>query len=175
MATLGRELCCAALLLGLCTVSGLASESTESSGGALMEDGRLKAELEVRDAQAGFAGLSGTITRIEPDGAFTVSRFLNERVEEPHREGRLGREEIESLAEALAEQGFLELRQEIGQAPPVNPRTITVALGERTTTLSLEPGVQLEEAIGAFAARPESPEARLLRIAQTVEELTAGR
>lgn len=140
-----------------------------------MDDGRLKAELEVRDAQSGFAGLSGTITRIEPDGTFTVSRFLNERVEEPHREGRLAGEEIESLAQVLDEQGFYELRQEIGRAPPVNPRTITVSLGERTATLSLEPGAELEEAIGVFAARPESPEARLLTIAQAVEELTAGR
>jgi hypothetical protein len=172
-ASLTRRSFCAAVVLILGAAAGHASGPTDTSGDALMDDGRLQAELEVRDAQAGFAGLSGTITRVERDGTFTVSRFLNESVDGPHRQGRLDQDEIESLAAMLAEQDFLGLPREAGQAPPVNARTITVTLGDRESTLSLEPVTELNEAVAAFEARPESPESRLLAIVQAVNELTA--
>jgi hypothetical protein len=168
MAGLGKPIFCPAFLVLLFTVMSLVASFGMASGDALTEGERLRTTLEVRDAQSGFAGWSGTVTRIEPDGTFTVSRFLNDRIEEPHRQGRLDKDARSDLADALSQYDFLALPEELGQSPPINPRTITVSVGDRTSTLFLEPTVAATD----IEVPPDSPEARLLGIVQTVETLT---
>ncbi len=126
--------------------------------------------LKVKDTQIGFAGSTGIITTILPDGTFTVSQFLNDRIEEPHQRGRLTHEALENLSQTLNEKDFLNLPQELGQAPPINSRIINVTLGDKTSTLFLEPGFV---PLAAIPDQPESLEARLLLIVQLVEKLTA--
>ena len=126
----------AALILGAFILAdGQEVTARGDMGGFLTPDGKLTETLELQDAQEGFAGLSGEVLTVQPDGTWRIARFLNDRVEEPHRQGRLDAKELKALAGVLAEQDFSELPSVVGQAPEVNPHRITVRFGETSSTL----------------------------------------
>jgi hypothetical protein len=125
--------------------------------------------IEIREAQSGFAGVSGTITRIEPDGAFTISHFLNEAVQAPHQQGRLTEEQQEGLSRLLEESDLSALPKELGERPEINEKVITVTVGEDSSTLFLDhtPSDLISQAMHP----PETPEGHLIEIINSVKRL----
>lgn len=161
----------AAIVLVFWSVTSAAMGTTTSKDRFLGPDGQLRAGVELRDAQGGFAGFSGNLWTIEPDGTFRVARFLNEKVDEPHRTGHLTRDSLASLAEVLAVQDFFGLPANLGDEIQVNPHRVTLSFGQKTVTLWLPPGVGLTEAAAAHRDDRKSPQARFLTTVQTVQAL----
>jgi hypothetical protein len=137
----------------------------------LGQDGQLTARLELKDAQEGFAGVSGMIWTIEPDGTFRAVRFLNAQITELSREGQLTKEGLASIAEALTGQDFFALPAKIGHESKANPHRMTLSFGQKAVTLVLPPGMDIAEAEAAHAGDQKSPEARFLTIARKVRTL----
>jgi hypothetical protein len=135
-------------------------------------DGALRAPVELRDAQEGFAGQTGTLWTIEPDGAYRVARFVAQVVQPAHRTGQLTRAELARLAQVLAAQDLLSLPDTVGSLPPVNPRRISVRFGSRVSTLVLAPGEEPREA--AARGTPGSPATRLVAIREAIRTLVPG-
>lgn len=140
----------------------------------LQAEDRLPGRVEFTDAQEGFAGNSGTITSIEPDGSFQVARFLNEIVREPHHRGQLTGEELKALTDVLSEQRWSELPSQMGQRPTINPHRVAISYAEKRATIVLAPGQSIEEALAALADDRQSPEFRFLRIAQAIRDLVGN-
>ena len=132
----------------------------------LTPEGRLRSALELRDAQAGFAGITADVWSIEPEGAFRVARYLDERAVAPARQGVLSRDRLEELARVLAEQELLTLPPELGQAPPINAHQITLSFGDKSSTLWLMPGQDPREVLAAGGRDPEDPLVRFVAIMQ---------
>jgi hypothetical protein len=88
----------------------LAGVAVRSAGSSVRLRGRepvthyapsLKQVLEVRDSQSGFAGISGTVWRIEPDGRYVGARFANQIEGPPVLSGKLDPQTLARLAELL--------------------------------------------------------------------------
>ncbi|HSK39108.1 MAG TPA: hypothetical protein VK943_05005 [Arenibaculum sp.] len=125
--------------------------------------GQLSAPLELKVSQAGFAGITGTVTTIEPDGGYRVSTFVNEMVRPPESEGRLPPEALQAIVRSLEAQDFSRLPDEMGEPPPVNAKTVTLRYGDRSAAMVLEPGADLPAAAAA-----SGPESRFAAIVQSV-------
>ena len=141
----------------------------------MADDGRLRAELRVHDGQHGMVGETGTLWVIEPSGAYQVSSFVNHKGGPPEREGNLTAEQLDLVAQTLANEGFADLPRRIGEGAAPNTRVISVAFGRDTATLMLPPGppVELERLIALHACEP-GPRGRLLALVDTVLEVTAA-
>jgi hypothetical protein len=130
------RLCLACVLLGL----GVAPAPGQGKAkGYLTDDGQLTQSLEIRDVQGGFAGFTGTHTKIEPDGKWTVGRVFRQKVE-VQRSGKLTKEEVATLAGALAKYDLLGLKSE-GKTT-TNPHVLTVEFGKQKAVLTLGAGQQ---------------------------------
>jgi hypothetical protein len=145
----------AALILGIATA--MASSAAE----------RLSAPLELKVSQSGFAGVTGTVTTIEPDGTYRVSGFVNDMTRPPESEGKLQPEALDELARSLESRDFARLPAELGETPPVNAKTLTLRYGGHSTTLSLPPGTDLP---AGTAARAGGPEGDFAAIVQSIRE-----
>jgi hypothetical protein len=120
------------------------------------KDGALRETLTLRDSQEGFAGASGTLLTIEPSGAWRESRFLNEKTQPPHREGRLTKEQLGNLLDTLAKLDLPSLPRRLGSAVPVNPHTLTVVAGAHRSAAVLRPGESLSTATAREASGVEA-------------------
>jgi hypothetical protein len=158
-------------LVALILADGQEVTARGDMGGFLTPDGQLVETLELQDAQEGFAGLSGEILTVQPDGTWRIARFLNDRVEEPHRQGRLSAKELKALAGVLAEQDFNELPAVVGQAPEVNPHRITVRFGETSSTLLMEPGQDVPAIAALQRDQRSEPQTKLVTIVETTRRL----
>ncbi len=130
--------------------------------------------VELRDGQSGFAGLSGTVVVIEPDGAFHVARFLNEQIWSPTREGKLGPEDMAKLNAVIGETDFAGLPPVVEATAEINPRVVSVRYGDRRSTWQLTPGQPLSDAISA-AADVHGAGRGFLRLVRTIREVTGIR
>ena len=149
------------LIIGMAAVPAVGHAGTNS--------GTLKMTLTVKDTQDGFAGTTGTVWRIEPDGAFRVSRIFNQNVAEPHLKGCLTPEQQARLSAVLAKEVPAELPAQIGDASPVNAHRITLQFGDRVSVLSVGAG---DREIGAIrSGDPHHPARRLLEVAETVKAM----
>lgn len=161
---------------GLAVLIGLGGAAIGHAGIAdfMSRKGQLRDVLQVRDAQHGVVGETGTLWVIEPSGAFKVASFVNRKVGPPEREGRLTPEQIELVARSLARQRFHDLPQRIGESAP-NPRVISVVFGDHSATLMLPPGAPMElERVVAQQAQEAGPAAKLLAVVGTVLEVTSA-
>ena len=163
----GRVHHCLACCLGLvmCASQSLAG-GTEEMEAYLAPDGRLQSELEVRDAQSGFAGVTVDVWQVAPDGTWRVTRELDGRHIAPERTGSLGPEQLKRLARVLADQDFSSLPAEFGERAEINARQLTLRFGDATTVMNLMPGQELDQA--ACAAAPRSDLRRFAAIAHAI-------
>jgi hypothetical protein len=166
-----RRLMYAAIFLAFWSMTSTAMDTPTSRDRFLGPDGQLTARVELKDAQGGFAGFSGTLWTIEPDGTFRVSQFLNEKVHGPDRTGQLTQESLTRLAEVLVVQDFLGLPMELGHQLRVNPHRLTLSFDQKTVSLGLPPGVSIAEAAAAHKGDEKNAEARFLALAGTVRQL----
>jgi hypothetical protein len=128
--------------------------------------------LILKQSRGGFAGTTGTVWTIAPDCGFTVSRFVNAAVREPHRRGQLTPEQESILSRLLVEKGAASLPATIGEPAQVNPYQIILEYGGRVSVLNLPPGVNALESVKGLDQA--SPERRAVEILETVQRLTGA-
>ena len=143
-------------VLGACAASVCAEEVDDKKGNKKDADkasyldakGRLAETLVLRDSQGGFAGFSGWLWTVEPNGAWRKAPFLNEDVREAEQSGKLSAKELAALAAAFKQHKLLELPKNIGGEPMTNPHVFSLTFGEHTCELVLGAGEDLPETEG---------------------------
>jgi len=111
----------------------------------LDEEGKLKRTLVFKDAQGGFAGFSGHILTIEPDGSWQRQPFLNEDVREADQQGMLSANQLANLAHKFEQHDLLGLPEKIGKDVGANPHVFSISFGKKQTSLTLMPGAELPD------------------------------
>ncbi|SRR6266478_1297405 len=129
--------------------------------------------LTLKDSQGGFAGTTGSVWVIGADCRFTVARFINEDVKEPHQRGQLSAKQQGILTALVADKAVANLPATIGVPAPVNAHTITLEYAGKTWVLHLAPGPADVERI--MAEKSDSAARRLLEIAAGVKDITGAR
>jgi len=124
-------------------------------------DGKLKEPLEIRDVQGGFAGFTGKMWRIEPDGKWTMGSVFQQKVKEEAK-GQLSAKQLEALAKDLARFDLSGLKDQ-GKAK-VNPHVVTIKWGKREATLTVGAGEKLP------AADAKTIEGRFSGIVDSVQQ-----
>jgi hypothetical protein len=111
----------------------------------LGRDGRLRAPLVFRDAQDGFAGVSGEVWTIGVDGHFSIARFLNEKASAPYWERDLTPIELKEFAKVLVANHLSALPDQCGREVKVNPHVLTLTFGKVKSELILQAGELVAE------------------------------
>ena len=106
----------------------------------LTNDGKLAATLTLQDGQSGFAGVTGIIWTVRPDGSWDRKRFINARMNKPDQQGKLTAEQLQSLADVLAHAQVHKLPAQLGKLRGANPHVVTLAWGKRKCVWTLPPG-----------------------------------
>jgi hypothetical protein len=164
-------------LLGVCVF--LASAHTPRHGIDLRQylaaDGKLLAPLVYRDAQDGFAGVSGEVWTIQVGGHFSIARFLNERTTPPYWERDLTPDQLTELAKVLAANHVMALPERLGQDAKVNSHVLTLTFGKMKSELALPAGEDLNQSEGPPANDAEASAKRSFAAAvQALQELAKG-
>ena len=134
---------------------------------AFLDDkGHLRKALVLRDSQSGFAGESGQIWTIEPDGSWTHQSFLNAEVREADRKGKFSGSHLAALASHLRKHDLLSLPQQMGKDPGVNPHLFTITFGETSCRLIGQGGAGLPKVDPESADAPEQRVAAIVRLLQ---------
>lgn len=131
------------LILAALSASAVGGERCQKQ--YLTEEGELTEQLIYRDSQAGFAGVTGYLWTIEPDGSWKRQTFLNDLVRDADRSGKLRPGQLQELAEALKQNDLLGLPEQQGEEPQVNPKFITLQYGDKEFRYALIGGGELPE------------------------------
>jgi hypothetical protein len=127
--------------------------------------------LEMQITQSGFAGETGRVWTVRPDGTWTVRRLGPGAPEAPTATGSLTEAQIAELRRLLDRNDFQALPNSLGEPVDVNPHRLTIRWGRREVVLMTPPGdnplVKLPQ-----ASVPQTPEQRVVAIARDVQKLT---
>ena len=138
----------------------------------MAEECPLSAPLVLKDTQSGFAGETGNVWSIAPDCSFTVARQVGHNVLEPDKQGQLTAQQRTQLKELLARMTATALPEQLGGAPQVNARRITLAYGGKHSVLNLPPG---GGDLGTLRAAAGDDRTRLmLDLADNLKTMTGG-
>ena len=152
--------------LVLCLMSGFPAEagpggddvSAYLAGGAGPR--RLKESLTLREEQNGFAGKSGMIRTIEPDGKWRLDEFRTVKGKEEitgTRSGKLTPAHLDALAKDLATHDLMGLPERLGGDDPVNAHKVILRFGKKQATLSgVMPRLQDDETTRAIIMKSAS-------------------
>jgi len=129
--------------------------------------------LTLKESQGGFVGTTGTVWAIGRDCGFTVSRFVNANISNPHRQGQLTAEQQSTLSRQLTEKAAASLPgTTVGEPPQINPHQISIEYAGRTSVLNLPAGANaLDSVKGLDQANPAR---RIVDILETVKQLTGA-
>ncbi len=106
----------------------------------LTKEGRLTATLTLKDGQGGFAGFTGSIWTVRPDGSWDRKRFINRTMRKADQQGKLTAEELHSLAAVLAHAQVDKLPPKMGKFRGANPHVVTLSWGKHQCVWTLPPG-----------------------------------
>lgn len=126
-----------AFLLTTLAVTGHAGGDLKSY---LTPDGKLKHTLTIKDVQGGFAGFTGKMWKVEPNGKWTEYQVFNKKLTAKNK-GMLKETQLKKLAEHLAKYDALKLKN-LGKAT-VNPHVLTIRFGKHKGVLTLRAGSPL--------------------------------
>jgi hypothetical protein len=145
-----------------------ACTSVSSAGPAdrISPENVLASAIELKEGQDGFAGTSGQVWRVEPNGAYTVARFLNSDEQAPHLSGQLTSAQVATLAAALREADLPTLPGNLGKGSTVNPQTTALRYRGKVVILTTPPG---EAGSGPAAGARPAEEQRFLRLVTIVK------
>ena len=125
-------------------VSALSAAGSAPAGNSYLDDrGQFRTTITLRDSQTGFAGNSGRLWTISPDGSWQHRRFVNRELRPVDQKGKLSPAQIRQVAEALAAADMLRLPQTMGRPPSVNPHRFSLRFGQRTVSYVTRGGGQL--------------------------------
>jgi hypothetical protein len=132
----------------------------------------LSAPLVLKDTQSGVAGETGRVWTIAPDCTFTIARQIGLQVLDPHHRGRLTPEQQARLKQLLDRMAATALPRQLGGAPQVNARRITLSYGGQQSVLNLPPGGGELSALRTAAG--DEPTRRMLELADDLKAMTGG-
>jgi hypothetical protein len=139
----------------------------------LTPEGRLQARLVLRDGQQGFAGVSGEIWTIEPEGHLSIARFLNDKTDPPYRERTLAPAELKELGKVLAKEHFVDLPNSFGRDVKVDAHVLTLGFGTKQSTLVLQGGETVSDETTPPADDPQtSAWCNFIAIVKALQKLT---
>ncbi len=133
----------------------------------LTKDGKLKHALEILDVQGGFAGFTGTLLSVQPDGAWKRSSVF-QRKSKLLQEGKLSEKQVRELAAACAKYDLLHL-ENAGKSG-VNPHNVSLTFGKHTAELRLKTAAKLPEP----GMTVEGRYAGIVRAAQSLCQAKSG-
>ncbi len=119
--------------------------SLSMSDAAISGDQPLRATLVLRVAQAGFAGVTGTEYRLQPNGQWQALQFVNDRTTGVVGEGQLPPEKMIALSHRLTQTDFARLPADVSATQGVNPAIVEMQYGDDTAAAYLPPGYSLDE------------------------------
>ena len=161
-------MCINAIVRGLLFISFVTSAFPQATRAA---DCVGNMPLTVTETQGGFAGTTGTVWTIQADCSFTIARFINASVSEPHQRGQLNADQQARLSRLLAEKGAANLPAKVGPPPQVNPHQIILNFNGKASVLDLSPG---PGGIASVKAGADDAAKRLVDIYEGVKDVTAG-
>jgi hypothetical protein len=136
------------------------------------ESCRIAAALAVTDAQYGFAGKTGTTWRVLPDCSFSVTHFVGTTIAELRQQGRLAPEQQRLLIEMITRADIARLPAQMGEAVPVNARTVSLEYNGSVSVLAIGPGERDLALIQS--AEPGDPRRRVIELLRVLQN-TLGR
>jgi hypothetical protein len=138
----------------------------------MAQESSLSAPLVMQDLRSGFAGETGRVWTILPDGSYTVARQIGLKVLEPDQQGRLTPEQWAQLKTLLDRMALMALPRQLGGEPQVNARRITLSYGGKQSVLNLPPaGADPSPSRGAAG---DDPTRLMLELADNVKAMTGG-
>ena len=117
-----------------------ALEAALSPDKFLTKGGRLTATLTLKDGQGGFAGFTGSIWTVRPDGSWDRKRFINRTMRKADQQGKLTTKQLYSLADVLAHAQVDKLPPKMGKFRGANPHVVTLSWGKHQCAWTLPPG-----------------------------------
>ncbi len=106
----------------------------------LTREGKLSATLTLKDGQGGFAGFTGLIWTVRPDGSWDRKRFINRTIRKADQQGKLTAKQLQSLADVLAHAQVHKLPSKMGKFRGANPHVVTLSWGKHQCAWTLPPG-----------------------------------
>ena len=130
-------------LIGFALLFACATQAALPRDKLLTEDGKLAATLTLQDGQSGFAGVTGFIWTVRPDGSWDRKRFINARTNKPDQQGELTAEQLQALADVLAHAQIHKLPAKLGKLRGANPHVVTLTWGKSKCVWTLPPGLPM--------------------------------
>lgn len=152
------------LLIAAIAACAATADAAKRKNAYLTPEGQLAHALVLKDAQGGFAGFSGHIWTIEPDGSWRREPFLNRNAREADRKGTLTKQQLVALGKHLTTQDLMGLPGQIGKNIGANPHVFTITFGEKQSSLTVNPGAPLPK--GDPNGAEPNPQARFAAIAR---------
>jgi hypothetical protein len=150
---------------------GLALLGFVISGTNMAQESSQSAPLVLKDLQGGFAGETGRVWTISPDGGYTVARQIGLKELEPDQQGRLTPQQWAQLKTLLDRLAVTAPRQ-LGGAPQVNARRITLSYGGKQSVLNLPPAGGDPGA--SRSAAGDDPTRLILQLADDLRAMTGN-
>ncbi len=136
----------------------------------LTKDGKLSATLTLKDVQSGFAGFTGVIWTIRPDGSWDRKRIIGRTTRKPDLNGKLSPKQLQQMAGVLTHAQMDKLPARLGKFRGANPHVVTLGWGKQQCAWTLRPGMPVPK-------YPDQPFGKLTdedsfaEIAQTLAKL----
>ena len=136
----------------------------------LTKEGKLSATLTLKDVQGGFAGFTGVVWTIRPDGTWDRKRIVGRATRKPDLNGKLSARQLQQIADALAHAQMSKLPARLGKFRGANPHMVTLGWGKQQCAWTLRSGTPVPK-------YPDQPFGKLtdedcfVEIAQTLGKL----
>jgi hypothetical protein len=127
-----------------------AAPAGKDVGDYLTKEGTLKHPLEILDVQGGFAGFTGTLWSVRPDGEWKRSAVVQKK-NKLLNEGKLSSKQLRELAATLAKYDLLHLDDQGRVA--ANPHNVSITFGKHSCEIRLGAGKPLPQAGESVAGR----------------------
>ena len=127
-----------------------AAPAGKDVGDYLTKEGALKHPLEILDVQGGFAGFTGTLWSVRPDGEWKRSAVVQKK-HKLQQEGKLAPKQLHELAATLAKHDLLHLDDQ-GRVS-ANSHNVSITFGKHSCEIRLGAGKPLPEPGDSVAGR----------------------
>ena len=106
----------------------------------LTKDGKLSATLTLKDVHGWFAGFTGVIWTIRPDGSCDRKRIIGRTTQKPDLDGKLNAKQLQQIAGVLAHAQMDKLPARLGKFRGANPHVVTLGWGKQQCAWTLRSG-----------------------------------
>ena len=92
----------------------------------------------------------------QPEGHFSIARFLNDKTDRPYRERSLAPAELKQLGKVLARKHFVDLPSTFRRDVKVDAHLLTLSFGTKQSTLVLQGGETVSDETTTPAGDPQT-------------------